>query len=82
MMKFNKIRARNNNDLIQPILYVSGIKLLKLGHFRSHLPSQLHTKWRSYNYNFNFLRPLLVESLVFALFYVIFLMRYAVIINQ
>ena len=33
-MKFDKISAetetRNNNDLIRPVLYVSGIKLLQL----------------------------------------------------
>ena len=44
MMKFNKIRAQNNKDLIEPILYVSDIKFLKLGYSRSHILSQLHTK--------------------------------------
>ena len=79
MMEIVKIRARNNNDLIEPVLHVSGVKLLNVGHFRSHLFSQLHTKWRSYNYIIYLLRSLLAESFFF--FYVTFLMSYAVIIN-
>ena len=83
MMKFDKIRAWNNNDLIELILYISGVKLLKLGHFWSHLLSQLHPKCVSYNFIIYLLRPLsqFVECFVIVLFYLIFLMRYAVIIN-
>ena len=68
MMEIVKIRARNNNDLIEPVLHVSGVKLLNEGYFRSHLFSQLHTKWRSYNYIVYLLRPLLAESLVIVFF--------------
>ena len=68
MMEIVKIRARNNNDLIEPVLHVSGVKLLNVGYFQSHLFSQLHTKWRSYNYIVYLLRPLLAESLVIVFF--------------